>query len=113
MDVETGRRLVVHTVEDSLQAPNWTIDNKSLIYNRNGLLYRFELATGSVKQIPTAFADRNNNDHVLSFDGTQIAISHHAAEDRGRSHVYTLPVEGGTPIEVTPKQSQSGVWQDF
>jgi Tol biopolymer transport system component len=49
----------------------------------------------------TAFASRNNNDHVLSFDGTQLAISHHSADHDGQSMVYTVPVEGGTPTLVT------------
>jgi hypothetical protein len=101
MHIETGHRTLVHSVEDSLQAPNWTTDNKSLIFNRNGLLYRFELESAEVTQIPTGFANRNNNDHVLSFDGKSLAISHHTADDRGQSHVYTMPVSGGTPRKVT------------
>jgi hypothetical protein len=39
MDVETGHRKVVHSVHDSLQAPNWTPDNRALIFNRNGRRY--------------------------------------------------------------------------
>ncbi len=35
MDVATCRRRVLHTVADSLQAPNWTRDGKALVYNRN------------------------------------------------------------------------------
>jgi TolB protein len=101
MNVETGHRRIVHSVEDSLQAPNWTVDNQSLIFNRNGLLYSFELSSLSVEPISTDFATRNNNDHVLSFDGSMLAISHHAREDRGRSNVYTVPVEGGTPNRIT------------
>ena len=31
-----------------------------------------------------------------------MAISHHAEEDEGRSAVYTLPLEGGTPVRITP-----------
>jgi Tol biopolymer transport system component len=52
-------------------------------------------------QIPTAFADRNNNDHVLSFDGKMLGISHHSKDDKGVSIVYTVPVEGGTPKKIT------------
>ena len=42
--------------------------------------------------IDTGFATRNNNDHVLSFDGKSSGISHGSPEDNGRSIVYTLPV---------------------
>ena len=53
--------------------------------------------------INTGFATRNNNDHVLSFDGRMLGISHHTAEDSGASIVYTVPVTGGTPTRVTAK----------
>jgi Tol biopolymer transport system component len=102
LDLASGHRKIVHRTPDSLQAPNWTPDGKYLIYNRNGLLYRFDLASGTPAVLDTGFADRNNNDHVLSFDGTRIGISHHAGSD-GASRVYTLPIEGGTPAQVTPE----------
>jgi Tol biopolymer transport system component len=103
MDVDSGHRSVVHREPRSLQAPNWTLDGESLIYNSEGLLYRFDLATGMPKEIDTGFADENNNDHVLSFDGKQLGISHHPEEHDGASIIYTVPVEGGTPTQVTPK----------
>jgi Tol biopolymer transport system component len=92
---------VVHTSPISLQAPNWTTDGKELIYNSAGKLYRFDLATRAVTEMNTGFATRNNNDHVLSFDGTQMGISHHSADDNGRSVIYTLPSSGGTPKRIT------------
>lgn len=103
IEVANGHRRIVHTVDDSLQAPNWTVNGKSLIFNRNGLLYRFDLDSKSVTTIETAFANRNNNDHVLSFDGMTLAISHHAPDDGGRSNIYTVPVGGGTPKRVTER----------
>lgn len=103
LDVADGSRRVVHTVKDSLQAPNWTRDGRALIYNRNGRLYRFDLRTKSVAEINTGFATANNNDHVLSFDGKQLGISHHPQEDSGRSVVYVLPSTGGTPRRLTAR----------
>ena len=103
MDVETGHRTVVHREARSLQAPNWTLDGEALIYNSEGRLYRFDLATRTPKEIDTGFADQNNNDHVLSFDGTTLGISHAAEEHDGASTIYTVPVEVGTPTLVTPK----------
>jgi len=44
----------------------------------------------------------NNNDHVLSFDGSMLAISNHSKEDF-HSRVHVVPVQGGTPKLVTPK----------
>jgi TolB protein len=103
LDVANGSRRVVHTVKDSLQAPNWTRDGGALIYNRNGRLYRFDLRTKEVSEIDTGFATANNNDHVLSFDGKQLGISHHPREEGGRSVVYVLPARGGTPRRVTAR----------
>jgi len=103
MDVATGKRKIIYQASDSIQAPNWTKDGKALIYNRNGRLYRFDLSTHVATAIDTGFAVNNNNDHVLSFDGKMLAISHHSKDDGNASIVYTLPVNGGTPRRVTVK----------
>src|SRR5436309_8624113 len=91
LDVATGNATIVHQYRGSFQAPNWTHDGKPLIYVQGGRLNRFELATRSPTVINTGFATRNNNDHVLSFDGRMLAISNHAVEDSGASIVYTVP----------------------
>jgi Tol biopolymer transport system component len=102
LDVESGDRTVVYHAADSIQAPNWTPDGKSLVYNTNGRLVRFDLESKTRTTIDTGSATANNNDHVLSFDGRQMGISNHSPEHGGRSIVYTLPVEGGKPRQVTP-----------
>jgi regulation of enolase protein 1 (concanavalin A-like superfamily) len=101
MDVATGVRTIVYRADDSIQAPNWTTDGKALIFNRNGRLYRFDLATREPTEIDTDFAIENNNDHVLSFDGKMLAISHRR-DAESNSIVYTVPVGGGKPKEITP-----------
>ena len=103
MDVATGKRKLIYTAPDSFQAPNWTKDGQALIYNRNGRLYRFDLARKTPVAIDTGLAVSNNNDHVLSFDGKMLAISHHSNDDGNASIVYTVPVKGGTPRRVTAK----------
>jgi TolB protein len=103
LDVATGNATIVHQYRGSFQAPNWTRDGKSLIYSQEGRLYRFDLSSRSAEEINTGFATRNNNDHVLSFDGRMLAISNHAVEDSGASIVYTVPTTGGTPQRVTAK----------
>ncbi len=103
LDIRTGNATSVHQYSGSFQAPNWTHDGKALIYVQEGRLYRFDLASRSAAVINTGFATRNNNDHVLSFDGRMMAISHHTVEDSGASIVYTVPATGGTPTRVTAK----------
>src|SRR5207237_1259522 len=82
-DAATGNAPIVHQYRRSFQAPNWTRDGKALIYAQEGRLYRFDLASRTAAAINTGFATRNNNDHVLSFDGRMMAISNHAPEDSG------------------------------
>src|SRR5438477_1608300 len=103
LDLATGNATIVHRYRGSFQAPNWTVDGKALIYVQEGRLYRFDLASRTAEAINTGFATRNNNDHVLSFDGRMMAISNHAPEDSGVSIVYTVPTTGGTPKRITAK----------
>ena len=104
LDVESLERKVLFSSRHSLQAPNWTVDGKALIYNSNGYLYRYDFESEAIQTVNTGFAVHNNNDHVLSFDGKQIAISHHDEEDNGDSAIYTLPIEGSSePLRVTKK----------
>ena len=101
LDIETGLRQVVFSSKESIQAPNWTPDGKTLIYNSNGKLYNFDIETKKTNELNTDFAIKNNNDHVLTFDGKQIGISHHEKENNNQSAVYTLPITGGIPKKIT------------
>lgn len=101
LDLKTGKRRIVFRSSDSIQAPNWTHDGKSLIYNSKGLLYSFDIDSGKSGVINTGFANSNNNDHVLSWDGKQIGISSHVAEDDNHSTLYTLPIKGSDkPVQI-------------
>ncbi|MDB5148791.1 MAG: biopolymer transporter TolR [Mucilaginibacter sp.] len=103
MEVATGNREVIYSVPYSIQAPNWLPDNKSLIFNDSkGLLYNFDLASRTPVLLNTGDIKNNNNDHVLSFDGKMIGLSSNVKE-LGGSIVYTVPVTGGTPKQITPK----------
>jgi TolB protein len=105
LDVESGRRQVLHRSDQPFEAPNWTKDGSALIYNTSGRsegrgrLVRFDLATHQGTPIDTGTSNRNNNDHVLSFDGTMLGISDQSG---GQSAVFTVPIGGGTPKRITP-----------
>ena len=99
MEVATGHRKILYSAPNSIQAPNWTPDNKYLIYNTEGLLYRYELATGTISKLTTGAVDKNNNDHVLSFDGKMLGIS---SSSKDRSTIYILPSSGSDkPMQIT------------
>lgn len=102
IDVESGQRTVVKQFPYRIEAPNWTPDGQWLVYNSGGRLYKISpQAPGEPEEITTGFANRCNNDHVLSADGKHIALSHGTKED-GKSRVYTVPIDGGTPRLITP-----------
>jgi TolB protein len=106
LDVQSGRKQVIYQSEQPFEAPNWTRDGSALIYNTSGRvegrgrLFRFDLATRQPTLIETGTNNRNNNDHVLSFDGTMLGISDQSLQGTG-STIYTVPVGGGTPKRIT------------
>jgi Tol biopolymer transport system component len=108
MNVTNGHRNVYYTSRVPFEAPNWLPDGSALLYNASGgdpatrgRLWKFDLATRTPSLVDTGFAIRNNNDHVLSFDGTQLAISDQS-QDNNQSTIYVLPTAGGTPKRITP-----------
>ncbi|MEX2396485.1 MAG: hypothetical protein WD491_05630 [Balneolales bacterium] len=105
IDIRTGERTVVHRDQVRFEAPNWTLDGEDLIYNQDGLLYRIPVEGGNPEVIPTDFATSNNNDHGISPDGKTLAISHHdeTKPPGANSIIYTVPIEGGMPRQVTQK----------
>jgi TolB protein len=100
VDINTGERMELAKFDHLIEAPNWTLDGNRLIYNSEGLLYFFDLATRESTLIDSGYASRCNNDHVLSPDNSRIAVSHHTKED-GQSRIYVIPFEGGQPILIT------------
>jgi len=102
VDVHTGERTVLREFDTVIEAPNWTSDGRFLVYNSNGLMYTYELATGENKAIDTGFAIDCNNDHVLSPNNIQLAVSHFTNED-ATSRIYIVPLAGGAPVLVTEK----------
>ena len=107
MDIQTRRRHIVHQYAHRLEAPNFMPDGKALLFNQDGLLYTVPVAGGSPELLPTGLADRNNNDHGISFDGKWLALSHHrdGMPDFG-STVYIMPLAGG-PLRMVTKETPS------
>jgi Tol biopolymer transport system component len=102
VEVHSGNRSVLKEFEHVIEAPNWTRDGRFLVYNSRGRMYTYELSSGEIREIDTGFAIDCNNDHVLSPDNAQLAVSHFSYED-ATSRIYILPFGGGEPRLVTEK----------
>ena len=106
-DLVTEKRSVVFQTEKHIEAPNWTQDGRYIIYNSEGLIWQYELSTGEHKKIDSKEIVACNNDHVLSPDGKEIAVSSMAPgtdlkKEGYNSYIYILPISGGEPRKVTP-----------
>jgi Tol biopolymer transport system component len=100
ISISSKDRHVVYHARSHFEAPNWAPDGSYLLFNSKGHMYRLPVKGGEPQLIDTGIADRCNNDHGISPDGKQLAISHHGPG--GNSLIYVLPVTGGTPRQVTP-----------
>lgn len=98
--IETGERKVLYKAEQHFEAPNWSRDGKFLLFNSEGKIFTMPISGGEPQLIDTDFAQKCNNDHGISPDGSELAISHHE-EKTGNSVVYILPVTGGKPRQIT------------
>lgn len=116
--IGTTIRHVMYLAPNRFEAPNWSHDGSYFIFNRNGRLEKLPVAGGEPEVINTGFADKANNDHGISPDSTQLAVSDNSQETKSAtgaaSHdslVYILPIAGGTPRRLT--QSGPSYWHGW
>ncbi len=98
--VASTDRSVVYRARDHFEAPNWSRDGKFFLFNGNGKIYKLPVTGGTPELLDTCGQIHCNNDHGISPDGTQLAISDQTQD--GKSRIYILPVSGGAPRLVTP-----------
>jgi TolB protein len=100
--VDSADRRVSYIAQGRFEAPNWTHDGRAFLFNREGHIVRLPVDGSVPTVLDTGFATRCNNDHGISPDATQIAISDNSQEDHN-SLVYIVPIAGGAPRRITQK----------
>jgi Tol biopolymer transport system component len=96
--IASGKRQIVYETRDHIEAPNWSRDGKTFLFNSGGHVYSLPRRGGTATLIDTGNATHCNNDHGLSPDGRSLVISD---QTEGDSRIYVLPATGGTPRQVT------------
>ena len=89
-----------------MQAPNWSRDGKTLIFNRDGRIWSVPVGGGEPTAIDIGNATDCTGSHGLSPDGKWLAISCITPDHPGR-RVYIIPSGGGEPRMVTANASSS------
>jgi TolB protein len=100
--IDSADRRVSYIAEGRFEAPNWSSNGRMFFFNRNGHIERLSVDKGWPNIIDTGLATRCNNDHGISPDGSQLAISDNSQGDH-ESQVYIVPIGGGTPRRITQK----------
>ena len=101
-DLTSGTSTVVHESADHVfEAPNWTPDGASLIFNQDGAMYQIAVDdTAHPQRIDTGAIDTANNDHVLSPGGDLLYLS------AGDGHIHAVELATGTVRKVTNDHGQ-------
>jgi TolB protein len=100
--IDSADRRVHYLAAGRFEAPNWNRSGRLFLFNRDGHIEALSVDKGWPQVIDTGLATRCNNDHGISPDGTQLAISDNSQGDH-ESQVYIVPIAGGTPRRITQK----------
>jgi TolB protein len=107
IDAESRRATLIETVKGHFEAPNWSRDGNTLLFDQDGRIMTVS-SDGKLPATPHALdiglATKCNGSHGLSPDGKLLAISCNMPDAPG-SRVYVLPSNGGTPHIVTANPS--------
>src|SRR5713226_2594302 len=69
IDISSKDRRVVYQTSGVMEAPNWSPDGRSFLFNTKGHIFRLPVSGGEPVLVDTGFANRCNNDHGISPDG--------------------------------------------
>jgi len=100
-DLGTKKVRVIYKTDAVFEAPNWSPDGKSILFNQQGHLFTISPDGGNPTEIDLRGLSRCNNDKGFSPDGKQIAFS--SSGKANGSQVFTVPSTGGEPALIVPE----------
>jgi Tol biopolymer transport system component len=106
--VSSTDRHVTMVAPGRLEAPTWTKDGKTLIFDSDGRIERVAEPGGKPEMVDTGAVVRAGSAHAISPDGMQLAFS---GEVKGKSGIYIEPAAGSqTPRLVAPVNGSVRGW---
>ncbi|MET0310332.1 MAG: hypothetical protein ABW023_16625 [Sphingomonas sp.] len=106
-------RRIVRTFDGKIEAPNWTKDGKALVYNAGGRIWRVPVEGGTPVAIETGPNIKNNNDHGISPDGSQLVISDQSEPD-DLSRISVLLLAGSAkPRSLVSDPAARSYWHGW
>lgn len=112
IDPGDPRATVIYTKQGRFEAPNWSRDGSTLVFDENGQIMTIP-AAGKLPAQPQALniglAHKCNGSHGFSPDGHLLAITCEMPDAPG-ARIYTLPASGGTPHALSNPSSYFHSW---
>ena len=105
--VSSTDRHVTMVAPGRLEAPTWTKDGKTLIFDSNGRIERVAEPGGKPEMVDTGAAVHASGAHAISPDGSQLAFSDVL---KGKSSIYVAPVAGGAPRLIAQANGSVRGW---
>jgi Tol biopolymer transport system component len=99
-DADFARAIAVYSAPVHFEAPNWSRDGKTLIFDEGGKIMTVPAGGGVPQALAIGDATRCNGSHGLSPDGQSLAITC-STPGEPESRVYIVAAAGGTPRLVT------------
>ncbi len=96
--VQSTDRRAVYVSERRIEAPAWTKDGKTLLFNSDGRIEKIPVAGGTPEPLKTGGLARNGAHFGVSPDGTKLALTE---ESKNKAAIYVAAADGGSPKGVT------------
>lgn len=107
-------RQVIRQFDGKIEAPNWTRDGSSLVYNADGHLWRISVdGKSDPVEIDTGPLTHLNNDHGISPAGDELLVSDQSGPDN-LSRIWLLPLAGSAkPKEIVSDAAARSYWHGW